>query len=372
MGNKRVLSSVYNMSLGFIPVIVSILLCEFITQDISIYIGTGIGIILSYTSLFCNKMRLPNFILYISTAILILLTLETFIPGYFVPTGALPLTLEASILIPMVLLFLHKRKFISYYLRQSAKCNRRLSAQGIESAIVSARIVLILGFLHFIVISMTILIAHPLTPTSILVLYRILPPVVFILSILFNQIGIRYFNHLMAHTEYVPIVNTHGDVIGKSLAIEAINYKNAYVNPVIRIAVSIHGMMLLCNRPQNCTLDKFKVDIPMECYLRYGETLTEGVNRLLNNAFPKATNLRPTFTVSYHFENSQTNRLIYLFIVDIEDDSVLNEPRLKEGKLWTFQQIGHNLGTHFFGECFELEYEHLKQVIDTRERYKVS
>ena len=272
----------------------------------------------------------------------------------------------------MVILFLHRRRFINHYLRQSAQCNRRLFAQGAESAVVSARVVLILGILHFAVISLTILIAHPLTPTSTLVLYHILPPAIFILSILFNQIGIRYFNHVMAHTEYVPIVNTRGDVIGKSLAVEAINYKNAYINPVIRIAVSTHGMLFLCNRPQSCILDKFKVDIPMECYLRYGETLAEGANRLLSNAFPKASDLKPTFTISYHFENAQTNRLIYLFIVEMEDDSILCDPRFKGGKLWTFQQIEHNLGTHFFGECFELEYEHLKQVIGIREKYKVS
>ena len=145
MGNKGVLSSAFNMSLGFIPVIVSILLCEFITQDISIYIGTGIGLIYSYRSLSRKGARIPNFILYISTGILTLLTLASFIPGDFVPEGALPLTLEVSILIPMVILFLHRRKFISHYLRQNAQCNRRLFAQGAESAIVSARVVLILG-----------------------------------------------------------------------------------------------------------------------------------------------------------------------------------------------------------------------------------
>lgn len=118
MGNKGVLSSAFNMSLGFIPVIVSILLCEFITQDISIYIGTGIGLIYSYRSLSRKGARIPNFILYISTGILTLLTLASFIPGDFVPEGALPLTLEVSILIPMVILFLHRRKFISHYLRQ--------------------------------------------------------------------------------------------------------------------------------------------------------------------------------------------------------------------------------------------------------------
>ena len=40
MDHKGILSSAFNMSLGFIPVIISILLCEFITQDTAIYIGT--------------------------------------------------------------------------------------------------------------------------------------------------------------------------------------------------------------------------------------------------------------------------------------------------------------------------------------------
>ena len=107
----------------------------------------------------------------------------------------------------------------------------------------------------------------------------------------------------------------------------AYNFKIAFFIPVIRIAVSSHVMLFLCNRPHSCILDKGKVDIPMECYLRYGETLTAGANRLLSNAFPKASDLKPTFTISYHFENEQTNRLVYLCIVDMEDDSILCDPR---------------------------------------------
>ena len=102
---------------------------------------------------------------------------------------------------------------------------------------------------------------------------------------------------------------------------------------------------------------------PISAYLPASEEL-----RILRNP----SDLKPTFTISYHFENEQTNRLVYLFIVDMEDDSILCDPRFKGGKLWTFQQIEHNLGTHFFSECFELEYEHLKQVIGIREKYKVS
>ena len=306
MDHKGILSSAFNMSLGFIPVIISILLCELITQDTAIYIGTGIGIIGIYLSYRRKGLLIPNFILYIATGVLALLSVAALIPGDYVPPGALPLTLEVSILIPM------------------------------------------------------------------LSLYKVLPPTVFLMSILFNQIAIRFFNHLMSHTEYVPIVNTKGDVIGKTPAIEAVNYKNAYINPVIRIAISTHGMLFLCDRPSTAILDKGKVDIPMECYLRYGESLEAGATRLINNAFPHEKDIKPEFNIVYHFENEVTNRLIYLFIVDIKDDSILCTPRFKNSKLWSFKQIEENLGKGFFSSCFEDEYEHLKDVIYIREKYRES
>ena len=215
---------------------------------------------------------------------LALLSLAALIPGDYVPPGALPLTLEVSILIPMLILYMHKKRFINHFLKQIGSCNKRLYAQGAEAAIVSARIALIFGVLHFVIISIAVVFQDPPSKTSELVLYKILPPTVFILSIVFNQIAIHFFNHLMSHTEYVPIVNTKGDVIGKTPAIEAINYKNAYINPVIRIAVST-WMLFLCDGPSTAILDKNKVDIPMECYLRYGD-LCSSRYPLMNMPFP--------------------------------------------------------------------------------------
>lgn len=360
------------MSLGFIPVIVSMLLCEFISQDLAVYIGTAIGLVYSYRSISRRGAHLPNFILYISTAMLAFLSLVTLFPGDYVPDGALPLTLEVAILIPMLILHLHKKRFVNHYIRQRTQCNKRLFAQGAESAIVSARVALILGSLHFIAITICVSFAHPLGATALLLLFHILPPAVFLLSILFNQLGIHYFNRLMANTEYVPIVNKQGNIVGKTLAVEAINFKNSYINPVVRIAISSHRMLYLCPRPAHAMLDKGKTDVPLECYLRYGETLAECADRMIKNALPHANGQEPAFTVSYHFENKVTNRLVYLFIMDIEDDAILRDSHLKNGKLWTFQQIEDNMGGHFFSECFEHEYEHLKQVIDIREKYKES
>lgn len=370
MSHKGILSSAFNMSLGYIPVIISIVLCEFITQDTAIYIGTGIGLLYSYYSMHRKGVRIPNFILYISTAILVLLTIAALIPGDYVPPGALPLTVEVSILIPMLILYLHKKRFINYFLKKKEVCSKRLFAQGAESAIVSAHIVLILGILHFIAISLAMFFVHPLEDPAKWIIFNFLPPTIFVLAIIFNQISIHYFNKLMAHTEYVPIGNTQGDVIGKSLALEALNNKNSYINPVIRIAVASHGKLFLCERPQTATLDRGKMDIPMECYLGFGESLAEGCRRIMHNTFPGINGLKPTFSIMYHFENAVTNRLVYLFVLDVEDDSILCNPQFKGGKLWQFQQIEHNLGHNFFSECFEDEYEHLKDIIGIREKYR--
>ena len=61
MDHKGTLSSAFNMSLGFIPVVISILLCEFITQDTAIYIGTGIGIVGIYLLLHRKGALIPEF-----------------------------------------------------------------------------------------------------------------------------------------------------------------------------------------------------------------------------------------------------------------------------------------------------------------------
>lgn len=360
----------FNMSLGFIPVIVSIILCEFITQDISIYIGAGVGALYSLYTLWGKGARIPNFLLYCTTGMLLLLSLTTLIFGDCSSREMFPLTLEISTLIPVVIIFLNRKRFLAHQISQSQKCCKQLFAQGAESAIVTTRVVVIIAFLHFLGVFITILLPGPLSETSRDVLFRYCPPAVFILSILFNQFGILYFNQVMEHTAFVPIVNTKGDVIGRSLAVDAINKKNEYINPVVRIAVSHNGMLYLRPRPQRCILDRGKTDIPMECYLLYGETLEQGIVRLVRQAFPQAPIQDLQFNIMYHFENKVTNRLIYLFILDVEDDNLLRDKQVKDGKLWTFQQIEHNLGKNFFSCCFENEYEHLKDVICTREKYK--
>ena len=96
------------------------------------------------------------------------------------------------------------------------------------------------------------------------------------------------------------------------------------------------------------------------------------MQRILKKNVPESWKKHLCFNLKYHYENHQTNRLVYLFLLDVEDDSALCDSNFRGAKLWTLSQIEQNLGMNYFSECFEYEYEHLKGIIYTREKYKES
>ncbi len=369
MGHKGVLSSKFNMSLGFIPVIVSILLYEIITKDISIYIGTGVGILYSVYTFLGKGKYIPHFILYTTTIMLIIMTLATLIFGSCCPNSYFPITLEVCAIIPTSIFYLRKKNVIGEQEHQPKCCMEELSP-GAISAIVSIKVVLIIAIIHFIAITIALMFFRPLSELTENILFRFCPPTVFLVSILFNQYGIRFFNKAMEHSAFVPVVNIKGDVLGRRLASDVPKGKGIYIHPIIRIAISYKSMLYLQPRSQYCIVETGKTDIPMECYLLYGESLEKGVNRLIKKTLPISCIKDVKFNIMYHFENEETNRLIYLFLLELNDDSVLLGKKVGNGKLWTPKQIEHNLGKNFFCRSFEHEYEHLREVIDTREKYK--
>lgn len=370
MGNEKILSSQFNMSLGYIPVIISMVLCEIMGQGIAIYIGTGVGVISSLYVWFNKETRIPQLILYAITAMLLLFSsISLFLPDYR-PTTLMPFTLEISALIPPFIIYLNKKRFMRF----EPSCNQSnsvlLLAQGIEASIVSARVVLIISLLHFIMILFSEWLFSPMSDSLYTFLFRIAPPCVFLLSILFNQFGLFYFNRLMQETVFLPIVDKEGNVLGKTVPKDALPEKNNYIIPFVRIAVTVNGMLYLHPRPADDLFERGKTDLIFESFLLYGETLEECLERMTENRFSLSRTPNLYFNFMYHHESSTSNRLVYLFTLDLDDDTVLSELHVEGGKLWTFRQIEHNLNRNFFSKYFEHEYEFIKTIILTRQQYK--
>ena len=317
-----------------------------------------------------RKKQIPPLILYATTGLLVLLSAFTLLADKDEPSLSLPFVLEVSALIPPAVILLLHRKHQSPAPDKSRQTRKQLLVQGTEAAVVTSRVVLLTGLIHLLAVGCTLLFGSPLGDTARLILFHVAPPAVFIASILLNQMGISYFNTIMKHTRFLPIVNTQGKVLGKMPAAELIKKKNKFICPFIRIAVASQGMLFLASRPQCCFLEKGKMDLPMETFLTYGETLRQGAERILKQTFPAIEPDKIRFSLKYHFKNQVTNRLIFLFLLDIEDDAPLYSAGLKNAKLWTFRQIKYNIGRNYFSSCFENEYEYLKSVICTREKYK--
>lgn len=366
-----ILSTQYNLSLGFTPAILSMLLSEWIHTDIATYLGTGTGIGIIAVEKWRGKSPLTWILLYSTTAMLILISLFTLLFGECCPARLFPLTIEISTMLPPILLLLNRKKWTQYLSQGHSKLRQRLLL-GIEASIASSKVIILLGTLHFLIISGCILTSHPLNDSSIWLLYQFLPPIFYITAIILNQIGIRYFNQFILKTTYLPIVNEQGDVIGKTNTWKLPNSKEIILLPVIRIAIVAQGMLYLRQRPTLDQLSPDKLDLPIEGYLLFGESLEEGVKRLIKQSMPHISAHNIHFSLKHPFIEEGARQLIYLFLIDIENVSFLEVERHKSGKFWTLSQLDHNLKQHLFSRCFEYEYECLKEVIYTREKYKES
>lgn len=377
MSQHKILSAAYNMSLGFIPIIVSMILSEYVTHNTAIYIGTIAGI--TATSLYRpgRQKTVPPLMLYASTVMLLLLSLLHLLMICSAPRHLYSITIEIAALLPALFFLIH-RKFLAkrahachIALLQKGQKGGLLLEQAVEASIVSARIVVILAMLHLLALLCTLTFQRPLSETSRLWLLHILPPMLFILAILFNALSIHFFNKMMKETVLLPIVNRRGDVIGKCFAAECIHSKK-YMFPVIRIAVIANGMIYLMPRPDYRVIDRDKHDILLESYLHFGETLEQAADRLLRHTFYPPMQGTLCFNIKYHFETPETERLVYLFMFELSDERGVSDPRLREAKPWTLQQIAQNLDKNYFSSHFEEEYELLKTAIYTREKYKES
>lgn len=363
------LTAKFNLSLGFIPIIATMLLCEIFSQNMAVYLGFVIAVALTLHARFIKKSDVPPIILYGTTFILALFAAGTFVGNYIYAHFYFPTVLEASVLILFLALYLYRKQ-----LPQSKVLGMHSSTtlHPIEAAVVSIRVTLIVCAFHLIVILLSAAFASPLSKLARLILFHIAPSFVFLLAIAFNQWGIYYFNKLMNQAPSVPVVNAQGCVIGKALAKDAIGSKQDYLYPVIRIAITVNGMLFLRPRPAHSGFDQGKTDLPLETWLYYGEDVKKGVHRMLQEVSIQLHPSHLRFSTSYRFENECTNRLVYLFILDLEDDYLLHNEFFRGGKLWTWKQMEDNLNKKYFSSNLEYEFEHLHSITYTREKYRES
>lgn len=273
MSFKNVLPVAFNISLGLVPVIITMIFSAVVTPVTALLLGAVTGIIYIVGSHYLFQETLIRFILILSTTVLLLLALLGLSHFQFYSSETLSIELETAIILLLITFYIFSNRIRGMLTRKKGNPFQQIVVRSLDATAVSIRVISILGIIHLLLMILVVLFAYPLTPKMSFLFYRIFPPVIFILAILFNQAGLTYFNSLMSDADFIPIVDEKGNVTGRTLKVEALNYKNSLINPVVRIAVICNGMLFLCDKSQKCTIDQGKIDIPLESYLKYGETL---------------------------------------------------------------------------------------------------
>lgn len=63
------------------------------------------------------------------------------------------------------------------------------------------------------------------------------------------------------------------------------------------------------------------------------------------------------------FENEDTKRLIFLFVIEVESEDLIRRTSKMTGKFWSIKQIEEGFQDEVFAENFELEFEYMKNMV---------
>ena len=110
-------------------------------------------------------------------------------------------------------------------------------------------------------------------------------------------------------------------------------------------------------------LSPLKLDYPFEKYILFQNQIEQSGQDIVRKMMGKDTGLRLNFLLKYTLDNEATNRLIFLFYTRIGDESLIKKKGRLNGKFWSMKQIEDTFGDEIFSECFELEYEYLKNTV---------
>ena len=168
----------------------------------------------------------------------------------------------------------------------------------------------------------------------------------------------------LTRDDWLPIVNEVGTVQGRTTLSISSSSGNKYLHPLVRIVLIHNGRLFLTKKDYS---DK-ELDYPFEALLKYKESLDEGVKRTFEEN-GGSSNLPYSYLFRYLHKSPKSNRLIYLYVSNVFDKNQIDQLRLKNGKWWTSKQIEENLGKNLFTDCFEQEYEFLKDTVLMADRF---
>lgn len=198
---------------------------------------------------------------------------------------------------------------------------------------------------------------------SEIIIFSIVPILIILLIGVYQVLKISNLVAKLRKEEWIPIVTEKGEVTGKIAKNVSINMKNKFLHPVVRVALISNSKVYLQERPLNDILNPGKLDYPFEKYMLFNHEINLAARNSIRKMVGDEIDFSIKFLLKYVFENEDTRRLIFLFTANIDDEDLIKRNGKMNGKFWTIKQLEDGFADEIFSECFELEFEYLKNMV---------
>ena len=308
------------------------------------------------------KSRAFSGTFYISgISILISFVVWLFIHPYVENSYTYVVICEICIICLFMLLRVSKTYMAAHFFRQKSLIHKALLNEFYDSAtFIQYGLTL---HMFGIMIYRLFAVSSPNVSIYEVVIFSILP-ILFILSIgVYQVLKISNLVAKLGKEEWIPIVTEKGEVTGKIAKNVSMNMKNKFLHPVVRVALISNSKVYLQERALSDVLNPKKLDYPFEKYMLFNHEINLAARNSIRKMVGDEIEFSIKFLLKYVFENEETRRLIFLFTANIDDEDLIKKNGKMNGKFWTIKQLEDGFADEIFSECFELEFEYLKNMV---------
>lgn len=161
-------------------------------------------------------------------------------------------------------------------------------------------------------------------------------------------------------TEWVPLVDEEGKVIGKAPRQEC-HSNNSLLHPVVHLHVfNSKNELYLQKRPSWKDVQPDKWDTAVGGHINLNETIENALRRESNEEL-NIKSFNPVFITKYIWKSEIESELVFTYYALIDEPIQPNEKELSGGKFWKISEIKNNIGKEIFTPNFENEFSILRK-----------